>query len=29
MLKHRPMFKILNKKDFKRTFGKSTAFDGT
>lgn len=29
MLKYRLMFKILNKKDFKRALGKSTGFNGT
>ncbi len=29
MLKHRLMFKILNKKDFKRVLGKSTGFNGS
>jgi hypothetical protein len=28
-LKHRLMFKILNKKDFKRAFGDSTGFNGS
>ena len=29
MLKHRLMFKILNKKDFKRALCKSTGFNGS
>ena len=29
MLKRRLMFKISNKKDFKRALGKSTGFNGS